>query len=40
MNSVKLIPHHKIENITVESRLELIEQKIRLSFVVKGALAS
>ena len=38
MNSFTLKPHTKIENISIEGNLVLREQKIRLSFVVKGAL--
>lgn len=34
----KLQSHGKIKNISIESSLALTEQKIRISFVVKGAL--
>ena len=38
MNSFKLRPHTHIEKISIEGNLELIAEKIRLSFVVEGDL--
>ena len=38
MLDLELNPHAKIDNISVKSNLELTRHKIKLSFLLKGAL--